>query len=237
MKVLLKSLCILISLTSILIADGLPFPQAKGSQAALDKVLERMGAIGKDFRGFRADFMQRNYVAVLKEYENPESGTFTYARAKDGSALVRQEFKAPGRKILTIKGGEATVYQPSLNQATRMNLGKNRDKAEFLALGIGQSPAKMRETFDIEYQGEARVSDRLCSVLLLKPKSATVSAYFASITIWISNANNLPVQQKLLEPNGNYMLNTFTSEKLNPTVSDADFEQKLPKGVEIQVIK
>jgi outer membrane lipoprotein-sorting protein len=236
-KLPVKSLRRLIPLTTILLAAGLAFPQAKGSQAALDKVLERMGAVGKDFRSFRADFTQRNYVAVLKEYESPESGIFIYARAKDGSALVRQEFKAPGKKVLTIKGGEIMVFQPSLNQATKMNLGKNRDKAEFLALGIGQSPAKMRETFDIEYQGEARVNDTLCSVLLLKPKSTTVSAYFATITIWISNANNLPLQQKLVEPNGNYMLNTFSSEKLNPAVSDSDFEQKLPKGVEIQVIK
>jgi outer membrane lipoprotein-sorting protein len=227
----------LVALALILIVSGQVFPQAKGSQAALDKILARMEAIGKDFRSFRAEFTQRNYVAVLKEYESPESGSFIYARGKDGSALVRQEFKTPGRKVLTIKGGEVMVYQPSLNQATKMNLGKNRDKAEFLALGIGQSPAKMRETFDIEYQGEAKVNDTLCSMLLLKPKSTQVSAYFATITIWISNVNNLPVQQKLVEPNGNYMLNTFAAEKLNPPVSDADFEQKLPKGVEIQIIK
>ena len=196
-----------------------------------------MGAIGKDFRGFQANFSQRNYVAVLKEFDNPESGVFTYARARDGSALVREEFKAPGRKILTIKGGEAVVYQPSLNQATVVNLGKNKDKAEFLALGIGQTPARMRETFNVEYQGEEKVDNTVCSVLLLKPKTAAVSAYFSVITLWISNVNNLPIQQKLQEPNGNYMLNKFSGEVLNPKISASIFEQKLPKSVEIQRIK
>lgn len=211
--------------------------QAKSFQAALDQVLERMGAIGKDFRSFRASFTQRNYIAVLKEFENSESGIFLYARAKDGSALLRQEFKAPGHKILTIKGGTATVYQPSLNQASILNLGKNKDKAEFLALGIGQSPAKLRETFAIEYQGEDKVDGAACSVLLLKPKSSAVAAFFPVITLWISIANSLPMQQKLQEPNGNYLLNKFASVKLNPKVSDSDFEQKLPRGVDIQQIK
>lgn len=218
-------------------AGNAAFPQARGAQAALDKVLERMGAVGKDFRSFQADFTQRQYIAVLKEFENPESGVFLYARAQDGSALLRQEFKVPGHKILTIKAGTALVYQPSLNQATRINLGKNKDKAEFLALGIGQSPARMRETFNIEFQGEEKVDEALCSVLLLKPKSSATAAFFSSITLWISNSSGLPLQQKLQEPNGNYLLNKFSSPKLNPKLTDADFEQKLPKGVEIQQIK
>jgi outer membrane lipoprotein-sorting protein len=207
------------------------------SQAGLDRVLARMEALGKEFTGFTADFTQRKYIAVLKEFENPESGIFVYARAHDGSALLRQEFKTPGRRILTIKGGTATIFQPAINQASVVNLGKNRDKAEFLALGIGQSPAKMRETFQIEYLGEEKIDSAVCSVLVLKPKSSATAAFLSSITLWISNANNLPVQQKLLEPNGDYLLNKFSAAKLNPKVAASDFEQKLPKSVDIQIIK
>jgi len=211
--------------------------QSKGAPSKADQVLERMGALGKDFHSFQADFTQRNYVAVLKEFDEPESGAFTFARAKDGSALLRQEFKSPSHKTLTIKGGEATLYQPSLNQATVYSLGKNRDKAEFLALGIGQSPGKMRETFDISYQGEEKVDNIPCSVLVLKPKSSSAAAFFSVITLWISNTDNLPIQQKLQEPNGNYLLNLFKGGKLNVRVSETDFDQRLPKGVDIQRIK
>jgi outer membrane lipoprotein-sorting protein len=216
---------------------GVSCSQAKNSQAALDRLLVKMEALGRGFQSFSADFTQRKYISVLKEFENPESGIFLYARAKDGSALLRQEFKAPGRKILTIKGGTATVYQPSINQASIVNLGKNKDKAEFLALGIGQSPAKLRETFNIEYQGEEKLEGAPCSILVLKPKSSATAAFLTSITLWIKAANNLPVQQKLQEPNGDYLLNKFANEKLNPKVADSDFEQKLPKTVDIQVIK
>jgi outer membrane lipoprotein-sorting protein len=47
----------------------------------------------------------------------------------------------------------------------------------------------------------------------------------------------MPVQQKLQEPNGNYLLVKFSAEKLNPRISETQFDAKLPKGVEIQQIK
>jgi outer membrane lipoprotein-sorting protein len=212
-------------------------PQAKSSSAALDQVLERMGSVGKTFRSFQADFTQRQYVAVLKEFEDPGSGFFIYARANDGSALIRQEFKAPGYKILTIKGGVALFYQPSLKQAMKYNLGKHKDKAEFLALGVGQSPAKLRETFNIEYRGEEAVDGVSCSVLLLIPKSSSVAAYYSAITLWIRKSDSVSIQQKLQEPSGNYLINKFSSVRLNAKISESQFEQTLPKGVEIQVVR
>jgi outer membrane lipoprotein-sorting protein len=230
-------MCFLMPVLAIVACQGRSYGQGKPPQAVLDQVLARMEALGKNFRSFSADFSQRKYIGALKEFDTPDSGIFIYARAQDGSALLRQEFKSPGRKVLTIKGGTATVYQPAINQASIVNLGKNKDKAEFLALGIGQSPAKMRETFNIEYQGEEKIDGIACSVLVLKPKSSSTAAFLTSITLWIKSTNSLPVQQRLQEPNGDYLLNKFANEKLNPKVADSDFEQRLPKNADIQHIK
>ena len=212
-------------------------PQAKNSQAALDQVLAHMEAVGKSFRSFAADFTQKTYTALLKEFGIPESGRFLYSRARDGTALLRRECKVPAAKILTIKGGVALLYQPSLKEATRVNLGANKDKAEYLALGLGQSPAKLRETFDIEYLGEETVDGTPCSILQFKPKSHGASGLFSSITIWLSKSDGLPVQQRLQQPGGDYTLNKFSAEKLNPSIAESEFEQKLPKDVAIQEIK
>jgi outer membrane lipoprotein-sorting protein len=119
----------------------------------------------------------------------------------------------------------------------RINLGANKDKAEYLALGLGQSPAKLRETFDIEYLGEEAVDGVPCSILRLKPKSRGASALYSSITIWVGKSDSLPVQQKLQEPGGDYTLNKFSAEKLNSSIAESEFEQKLPKDVAIQQIK
>ncbi len=204
-----------------------------GNAAALDQVLRQMEAVGKTFVNFKAHFVQKKYTAVLNEFDVPESGEFYYARAKDGSALLRQEVTRPGHRILTIKGGTATIYQPNINQASVANLGKNKDKAEYLALGLGQSPGRLRETFDVAYQGVEKIAGGPCSVLALKPRSAAAAAYFSTITLWINKANGIPIQQKLQEPNGNYLLVGFSGEKLNTSMPASLFDPQLPKGVEI----
>ncbi len=229
-------LMVAVPIMLILAMNVLGFQQAKSGQSA-DRVLERMAAVGKNFHSFSALFTQKKYTALLKEFDAPESGVFMFMRAKDGSALLRQEIKAPGHRVLTIKGGVATLYQPSLNQATLYNLGKNKDKAEYLALGIGQAPIDLHKTFDIDYQGADTLDGAPCSVLVLKPKDPSTASNLASITLWIKNSNNLSIQQKLEEPNGDYLLVKFSSEKLNPQISESEFVQKLPKGVEIQQIR
>jgi len=184
-------------LVSILAVPPMAAHAQTKDNAKLDEVLKRMESVGKTFRSFRAQLIQKKYTAVLKEFDDPEYGEFHYARAADGSALLRQEITKPARRTLTIKGGVATLYQPGIRQAQVANLGKNKDKAEYLALGLGQSPAKLRETFEIGYLGTESVGGAPCSVLTLSPKSTTAAAYFASITLWIKSKNGVPVQQKL----------------------------------------
>jgi outer membrane lipoprotein-sorting protein len=207
---------------------------AQSNQGTLEQVLGQMEAIGKTFRSFSAKFTQKKYTAVLKEFDTPESGEFYYTRAKDGTALLRQEVASPGKRILTIKGGVATVYNPVIKQAQIVNLGNNKDKAEFLALGLGQSPSKLQSTFDVEYKGVDQVGSAVCSVLLLRPKSASVSAYFSAITLWVKKATGVPIQQKLQEPSGDYLLVDFSDEKINIAIPDAKFDAQLPSGIEIQ---
>ena len=216
----------------LLLAAGL-HPQGK-SQAELDQALSRMESVGKSFRSFRASFTQKKYTSVLSEFDMPESGEFLYARARDGSALLRQEAQKPASRILTISGGVATIYQPGVKQAQVVNLGKNKDKAEYLALGLGQSPGRLRESFTIEYQGSEGLGGAPCWILLLKPKSQAAAAYFSGITLWIKKASGVPIQEKLQEPNGDYLLVNFSGEKLNVPIPESKFEQKLPPGTDIQ---
>jgi len=213
---------------------GVPLAHA---QRDLDLALAKMEAAGVEFRSFSAAFVQKKYTAVLREFDTPEFGEFHYARAKDGSALLRQEVVKPASRILTIKGGVATIYQPGIKQAQIVNLGKNRDKVEFLALGLGQRPGRLRESFTIAYQTSESTAGTPCWVLVLTPKSPTAAAYFTSITLWIKKASGVPIQEKLQEPNGDYLLVTFSAEKLNASISASRFEQKLPPGTDIQTLR
>ena len=214
---------------------GLGGAQSKADED-LKQVLRQMEAAGRNFQNFSAKFSQKKYTAVLKEFDTPESGIFLYARAKDGTALLRQEVTAPAPRILTIKSGAATIFQPRIKQAQVVNLGKNKDKAEYLAMGIGQSPAKLKETFELTFLGMESVNGTSCSAVQLKPKSSAAAAYFSSITLWIKKSSGIPIQQKLQEPNGDYLLVNFMEEKLNTKIPDSKFEQKLPPDTDIQRI-
>jgi outer membrane lipoprotein-sorting protein len=213
--------------------SGFGKPQVKAGDE-LQRVLSQMEAVGKTFRTFTARFSKKKYTAVLEEFDTPETGEFCYARAKDGSALLRQDATSPGRSILTIKAGTATNYQPAIKQAQVVNLGQNKDKAEYLALGIGQSPAKLQETFNLSYQGAEQINGAPCSILVLKPKNPKAAALFSSITLWIKKSSGIPIQQKLQEPSGDYLLVSFFDEKLNTKIPDSKFEQKLPGDTDIQ---
>jgi outer membrane lipoprotein-sorting protein len=204
--------------------------QAKDSPE-IQKVFRQMELAGKGFRGFTAKISERKYTAILKEFGSTETGEFYLARAKDGSTMMRREISSPGRIILTIKGSELTVYRPAVKEAQVANLGKNKDKAEFLALGIGQPPSELQKSFDISYQGVESVGNAPCSVLVLKPKDAKTAAFYSTIVMWV-RPSGIPVQYKLQEPNGDYLLVTFSAEKLNVSIPDSKFDQKLPSGVQ-----
>jgi outer membrane lipoprotein-sorting protein len=222
---------------SLSAAVGLAFAGQASENAGLDQILKQMEAAGKGFQSFSARFSQKKYNGVLQEFDDPESGEFYYARGKDGSAMIRQEVTKPASKITTISGGTATIYQPGIKQAMMISLGKNKDKAEYLALGIGQSPAKLRETFEIKAQGAETVGGASCSILILTPRNPAAAAYFASITLWVKKSNGIPIQEKLQEPSGDYLLVTFFEERLNAKIPASKFEQKLPAGVEIQKLQ
>jgi len=229
-SIAIEILCLLIFAAANLRAQG-------KEDAELQRILTQMDAVRKNCSSFTARFSQKKYTAILKEFDTPETGEFYFSRDKRGSTLLRKETTSPGREILTIKGDEATDYQPDIKQAKKVSLGKYKDAAEFLALGICQSPAKLQETFSISYQGSELLNGSPCSVIILKPKTSKLAASVSSITLWYKKSNGLPIQNKLQEPSGDYHLLSFFDEKLNVKISNSKFEQKLAGDVEILKIQ
>jgi outer membrane lipoprotein-sorting protein len=216
-----------------LAAASLAFGQAK-EDPELSKIFRQMEIAGKGFLSFSAKLTQKRYTAILKEFGPPESGELFFSRAKDGSSMIREEITKPGKTILTVKDGIATVYRPGIKEAQIINLGKHRDKAEYVAIGVGQPPSELKKTFNVTFQGTESISGALCSILSLKPRDPKVAASYSTITLWVKQSSGIPAQYKLQEPNNDYQLVTFTDEKLNSKIPDSKFEQKLPADVDKQ---
>jgi len=203
-------------------------------EAELKRVLNRIDAIARGFRTFTAKFSQKKFTAILREFDDPETGEFYYARTPDGSVRMRHEIMSPGKRILTIKGSSLTVYRPAIKEAQIASREKMQDIVEYLALGIGQNSARLRERFKVSYAGNELINKARCSILVLVPRDAKTANRIESITIWLNDSSGMPAQYKFQEPTKDYLLISFSDEKLNAKVSDSKFEQKLPVGTEIQ---
>ena len=199
----------------------------------LQSVLERMQKTSQTFQSFIAHITTQKYTAILDLFDLPEKGTFYYQRDKDGSALIRWEITEGGNRILTIRKDEAILYQPKIKSAQKYKLGKNRDKAEYLALGIGQSPANLEKTFDIKYVGSEKVNGSDCSMIELKPKDPEAAAMFSSIIVWVKDTTGVSTKMKLIEPYKDYLIVEFSEEKLNEKIDASIFKQKLPDSVDV----
>ena len=200
--------------------------------AELQRVLNKMDAIAKTFRSFTAKFSQKKYTAVLKEFDAPETGEFFYSRTKEGLLLIRHEVLSPGKRITTVKGETGTVYRPAIKEAQIVRREKMQSVVEYLAVGIGRSSEKLRERFKVSYRGRESINNSLCSILVLVPKDPKVG--LESIEVWLKESNGTPAQYKFQEPSKDYLLISFSNEKLNTKIPASKFEQKLPAGVEIQ---
>ena len=126
------------------------------------------------------------------------------------------------------------IFNRTIKQANKYTLGKRQQLAEYLTLGIGQSSEKLRDKFNISYGGSEPVNGESCTMLVLEPKDPEAKRYITSITIWLKQSSGTPAQYKFLQPGEDYMLETFSGEKVNEKIDNSMFEQKLPKGVDVR---
>jgi outer membrane lipoprotein-sorting protein len=225
--------CVRLILIYVL-ASAIPgFCEQKKEDVELQRVLSGMDSVAKDFRTFTAKFFQRKYTAVLKEFDKPdESGEFYYSRTKDGTVLMRQEILSPGKRITTVKGDTGIIYRPDIKEAQIIKRDKMQNYVEYFALGIGQYSSKLREKFKISYAGSEIINKAPCSILIMVPKDPKVE--LDSIAVWLKESSWTPAQYKFLEPSKDYILITFSGEKVNSKVPSSKFEQNLPPEAEKQ---
>jgi len=201
-------------------------------QVGLEEILERMDQKGNKIESMKAGIQQRKWTEILEEFDEGESGTFLFWRVGD-DLYIRKDIDRPQVNHLVIAGGELVFYQPAIKQAQRYNLGTNKDKAEFLLLGFGGDRGALKKAYNVSLLREEPLGSRKAYVLELVPKSENVSAYFSQIQLWVDGESWLPVQQRLIEPTGDFLQVEFSDIEVNPRLSNADFRLKIPKDVRI----
>ena len=205
------------------------FAALPGNAAAqtLDELLARMDQNAMSFKSMSAKLTYMSYVAVIKE-STVSTGTLTMKRSRR-EAMVLVDFTEPDPKTVAVAGTKVEIYLPKLQTVEEYDLGKSVEK--YLALGFGASGKELKADYTLQELGADTVNGQKAMRLELIPKSKEVLKQLPRIELWISAATGYPIQQKLHQTGGDYMLATYSDVVINPRLPDSAYKLNLPKGV------
>ncbi|MBI2686504.1 MAG: hypothetical protein HYX27_09335 [Acidobacteria bacterium] len=198
---------------------------------SLSAVQARMDKSAAEFSTLTAKIKKVSYTAVIKD-SSTESGTFMIKKLKANDVRVRMEIDKPDPRSSAITRKKYEIFLPKINTVQEYDLtqyGKLVD--QFLLLGFGAPVKEITKIYDMAVTGTDTIEGRQTTRVELRPKPANVKEHLKLVEIWIPMNDGNPIQQKFLQPSGDYTLSTYTDVKINPLLKDADVQLTLPKNV------
>jgi outer membrane lipoprotein-sorting protein len=87
------------------------------------------------------------------------------------------------------------------------------------------------KAYDMAVVGTETIDGKQTTRVELRPKLASIKEHLKLVEIWIPLTDGNPIQQKFLQPSGDYTLSTYMDVKVNPLLKEADMQLTLPKNV------
>lgn len=212
----------MIALAGWLLLCGAAFAQAQN----LESVLNSMDQAAANFHSAQCDFVWDQYQKVVDDHDF-QKGTMYFRRQTEDDVEMAADINSPDKKYVLFSKGVVSYYQPSIDQVTEYNAGKNKaDFESFLALGFGGRGHDLSKSYDVSYGGSEQVEGVNAAKLVLTPKSQRVRSLFQTITLWIDPARGVSVQQRFDEPSGDYRLTKYSNIQINHKISGDVFKLK-----------
>src|SRR5271157_999355 len=188
---------------------------------SLESVLSSMDKAAANFRSAQCDFVWDQYQKVVDDHDY-QKGTM-YFRRQGEYVQMAADITSPAKKYVLFTGNLVSLYEPSIDQVTQYNPGKNKaDFESFLVLGFGGRGHDLEKSFDVNFAGMEQVQGVNAAKLELTPRSQRVKSMFQTITLWIDPDRGVSVQQKFQEPSGDYRLAKYSNIQLNPKKMPGD---------------
>ena len=212
------------------VATSATLPQKKGKLPPdLSEILSHMDKAAGRVRTISAN-LEYTKVTVLVDDKLVQSGQLLYRKGKSTNILI--DFKKPEPKTIAFRKNRGEIYNPKINQIEEYNLeGKRGLVEQFLLLGFGTETGKIKEDYHLKFLREEDLQGDITAVLELIPRSESVRAQITRIQLWVSEESWLPVQQKFLQPGGDYLLARYSNVKVNRPISSASFNIRAPSDV------
>ncbi len=201
-----------------------------GTAETVQTVLSRMDQEAASFQQIRARVRKAAFTAVLND-TSEESGMMWLKRAGRNLSM-RVEITQPEPRSIGVEGSQALIYYPKINTVQIYDLGKQRGLVDqFLVLGFGSYGRDILKNYNVAVAGEEAVAGQRASRLELLPKDKQVQDQFRKIELWIPVNAGHPIQERLLQPGGDYYLFSYSDIQLNPNLPVNQFRLNLPAGV------
>ena len=206
---------------AIFVAASLATQAPAQSDASLERVLTEMDTAAKDFHSLQAAFVWDQYTKVVKDTDTSKGSV--YFQREGNGIKMSADITDPSPKTVLFADGEVKMFEPKIDRVTLYKTGKNRAEVEsFLVLGFGGRGHDLRKSYDVKYLGKETLDGIETEQLELVPKSDKARNQFSQILLWIDGKTGVSIQQKLLQPSGDYRLAKYSKILIN---------QKLPDGV------
>ena len=201
---------------------GVPVVQAA---AAVDEVVEKVEATCAQTQDLSARFQQKATNRTLNE-DRDASGVFLAKRP----GKMRWEYQKPEPRLFVTDGKTLWDYSPADKQVRVQEVAQaltSRAPMSFLA-----GDCTLRRDFEISLvENAATRSDPRIRILDLRPKRP--EAGIARMFLEVSVKGYMVEKTTVLDAYGNTTVIALTNLKLNPGLSDDQFQFTPPAGVRV----
>jgi outer membrane lipoprotein-sorting protein len=199
--------------------------------ATLQDVLAKMDQSAPGFTSMSANLRSVKHTQVIDD-NTEENGTIVVRKTAPKAMQVLVNFTKPDERTVAFGGKKAEIYYPKMKTVQEYNLAEHTSLIDqFMLLGFGASGKDLASSYDVKLAGEETIGGTKATKLELTPKTAAAREKLKKVELWMADGGAYPVQQKFLQPSGDYTIFTYTDVKLNPTLSADALKLKLPKGV------
>ena len=189
----------------------------------LQSVLHQLDVAAANFRTTAADFEFDSIQTDPFPQTDVQKGTVYYERKGTAFSMAAHiaEFNGkPAPKMYSYSGGHLQLFEPMIDQVTRIN--KASAYEGYLMLGFGASGKELADKWDIKYAGPETVGGVKTDKLELVAKDPTVRKNLPKVTIWIDPTRGVSLKQVFDEGQGQSRVCTYSNIKVrDPLPADA----------------
>ena len=191
-----------------------------------EDVLAKLDQSSSKFTSMTAGLTRLTYTKVIDD-KSIEQGQIALKKVGPRDIQVLINFEKPDPRTVSFRGRKAEILYPKLKTVQEIDLGKRTDLIDqFLLVGFGTSGQELQSNYTVKYVGEENVAGQKAHRMQLTPRKEKIQA----MELWIADSGGYPLQQKFVQPSGDYYVFTYQDVKLNPQLGDEAFKLKVPKG-------